>query len=30
MPEETKVICGHGPATTIGREKERKPFLRLS
>jgi glyoxylase-like metal-dependent hydrolase (beta-lactamase superfamily II) len=27
LPEETLVICGHGPETTIGREKERNPFL---
>ena len=27
LPEETHVTCGHGPATTIGREKERNPFL---
>ena len=27
LPEEAVVICGHGPATTIGREKERNPFL---
>jgi hydroxyacylglutathione hydrolase len=28
LPEEAVVICGHGPSTTIGREKERNPFLR--
>lgn len=28
LPEETEVICGHGPSTSIGREKERNPFLR--
>lgn len=28
LPEETRVVCGHGPGTTIGREKERNPFLR--
>lgn len=28
LPEETAVVCGHGPGTTIGREKERNPFLR--
>lgn len=28
LPEETEVICGHGPGTTIGREKDRNPFLR--
>jgi hydroxyacylglutathione hydrolase len=28
LPEETEVICGHGAGTTIGREKERNPFLR--
>jgi hydroxyacylglutathione hydrolase len=27
LPEETAVVCGHGPGTTIGREKERNPFL---
>ncbi|MBM3724275.1 MAG: MBL fold metallo-hydrolase [Acidobacteria bacterium] len=28
LPGETRVICGHGPDTTIGRERERNPFLR--
>jgi glyoxylase-like metal-dependent hydrolase (beta-lactamase superfamily II) len=27
LPGETRVICGHGPETTIGREKEMNPFL---
>lgn len=27
LPGETHVICGHGPSTTIGRERERNPFL---
>lgn len=27
LPEAATVICGHGPNTTIGREKERNPFL---
>ena len=27
LPEATVVIPGHGPVTTIGREKERNPFL---
>jgi hydroxyacylglutathione hydrolase len=28
LPDETLVIPGHGEKTTIGREKERNPFLR--
>lgn len=28
LPEEAVVVPGHGPNTTIGREKERNPFLR--
>jgi glyoxylase-like metal-dependent hydrolase (beta-lactamase superfamily II) len=28
LPEEATVVPGHGPLTTIGREKERNPFLR--
>lgn len=27
LPEDAVVITGHGPSTTIGREKERNPFL---
>jgi hydroxyacylglutathione hydrolase len=28
LPDETVVIPGHGPATTIGKEREGNPFLR--
>jgi glyoxylase-like metal-dependent hydrolase (beta-lactamase superfamily II) len=28
LPDETKVLTGHGPATTIGEERRRNPFLR--
>lgn len=28
LPDETRVIPGHGPATTIGEEREENPFLR--
>ncbi|HEY1039912.1 MAG TPA: MBL fold metallo-hydrolase [Bacteroidia bacterium] len=27
LPEETIVYCGHGPSTTIGKEKRSNPFL---
>lgn len=27
LPDETRVICGHGPETTIGREKATNPFV---
>lgn len=27
LPDETRVLPGHGPATTIGREKSANPFL---
>jgi glyoxylase-like metal-dependent hydrolase (beta-lactamase superfamily II) len=29
LPDETKVLPGHGPATTIGAERKRNPFLRV-
>jgi glyoxylase-like metal-dependent hydrolase (beta-lactamase superfamily II) len=28
LPDETKVLPGHGPATTIGVERRKNPFLR--
>ncbi|MFH1688674.1 MAG: MBL fold metallo-hydrolase [Candidatus Eisenbacteria bacterium] len=28
LPDETVVLSGHGPATTIGEERTRNPFLR--
>lgn len=28
LPEEAVIIPGHGPNTSIGREKERNPFIR--
>jgi glyoxylase-like metal-dependent hydrolase (beta-lactamase superfamily II) len=28
LPDHTKVLSGHGPATTIGHEKKYNPFLR--
>lgn len=29
LPDETRVIPGHGPETTIGMEREHNPFLRI-
>jgi glyoxylase-like metal-dependent hydrolase (beta-lactamase superfamily II) len=29
LPDETKVLPGHGPATTIGTERASNPFLRM-
>ena len=26
LPDETAVLCGHGPETSIGFEKENNPF----
>ncbi len=28
LPAETRIICGHGPDSTIGREARSNPFLR--
>ena len=28
LPQQTKVLPGHGPATTIGEERKSNPFLR--
>lgn len=28
LPDETRVLAGHGPATTIGAERKSNPFLR--
>ncbi len=30
LPDETRVLPGHGPETTIGRERRLNPFLRRS
>ena len=28
LPDETVIICGHGPDTTVGRERSGNPFVR--
>ncbi|MEJ2502894.1 MAG: MBL fold metallo-hydrolase, partial [Gemmatimonadota bacterium] len=28
LPDETRLLTGHGPATTVGRERVANPFLR--
>jgi glyoxylase-like metal-dependent hydrolase (beta-lactamase superfamily II) len=28
LPDETQVLPGHGPTTTIGQERKTNPFLR--
>ena len=28
LPDETIVVCGHGPETTVGREKATNPYVR--
>lgn len=27
LPDDTRILCGHGPETTMGMEKQRNPFL---
>lgn len=27
LPDETRILPGHGPATTVGRERQHNPFL---
>ena len=29
LPDETKVLCGHGGSTTIGREKAYNPYMQM-
>jgi glyoxylase-like metal-dependent hydrolase (beta-lactamase superfamily II) len=30
LPDDTVVHCGHGPTTTIGKEKHSNPFVNLN
>lgn len=27
LPDETRILCGHGPETTVGRERKSNPWL---
>ena len=27
LPDDTRLLSGHGPATTVGREKKSNPFV---
>ena len=27
LPDETRVLCGHGPETTIGAERRGNPYI---
>ena len=28
LPDDTRLLCGHGPTTTVGRERAGNPFMR--
>ena len=27
LPDDTRVVCGHGPDTTVGEERRTNPFV---